>query len=156
MNVDPQKLKLGMIEEIDYDNNFFDFITFGAVFEHLYHPAKSLSKALQWLKPSGIIQIEVPSSDYFMSKVINSYYRLVGTNYVTNISPMHPPFHLYEFSSKSFQELSKRLNYAIILQAYQVGEIMMLPKMFHSILKKYMELTKTGMQLTVWLKKHAN
>ncbi|HKC34422.1 MAG TPA: methyltransferase domain-containing protein, partial [Chitinophagaceae bacterium] len=35
MKIAPEKLKLGMIEEVDYPDNFFDFITFGAVLEHL-------------------------------------------------------------------------------------------------------------------------
>src|SRR5205085_2091982 len=81
--------------------NFFDFITFGAVLEHLYHPAACLEKALQWLKPEGILQVEVPSSKHLVSKLINIYFTLIGTNFVTNISPMHAPFHMYEFSLKS-------------------------------------------------------
>jgi 2-polyprenyl-3-methyl-5-hydroxy-6-metoxy-1,4-benzoquinol methylase len=38
----------------------FDFITFGAVLEHLYDPSMSIHKAMSWLKPSGIMHIEVP------------------------------------------------------------------------------------------------
>ncbi|MBC7490595.1 MAG: methyltransferase domain-containing protein [Glaciimonas sp.] len=40
MNIDPDKLKMGKIEDINYPDDSFDFITFGAVFEHLYHPAQ--------------------------------------------------------------------------------------------------------------------
>jgi len=92
MGIDSSRLKLGMVEEVDYPENSFDFISFGAVFEHLYHPAQSLEKALKWLKPDGIIQIEVPSSKHFIAKLFNFYYRVRGTNYVTHISPMHNPF----------------------------------------------------------------
>jgi ubiquinone/menaquinone biosynthesis C-methylase UbiE len=153
MNIDPDKLKPGMIEEVDYPENTFDFITFGAVFEHLYHPAKSLEKALKWLKPGGIIQIEVPSSKHLVAKFINRYFKLRGTNYVTHLSPMHSPFHLYEFGLKSFEELSKRLNYSIIKSEYYVCEIVHLPKILHPLLSYYMKKTNTGMQLTVWLRK---
>jgi len=151
MNISSDKLKLGMIEEIDYPDNFFDFITFGAVFEHLYHPAVCLEKAMRWLKPNGIIHIEVPSSRHFIAKIYNTYYRLKGTNYVTHLSPMHVPFHLYEFTLKSFQELSKKLKYKIVAHEYNVCEIMHIPKLFHPLLRKYMKWTKTGMQLTVYL-----
>ena len=72
MGIHPEKLKLGMIENVDYPEASFDFITFGAVFEHLYHPAASLEKALHWAKKQAIIQIEVPSADYFISKLINT------------------------------------------------------------------------------------
>ena len=153
MGIHPDRLQLGMIEEVDYPENFFDFITFGAVLEHLYHPAASLEKALKWLKPGGIIQIEVPSSKHLVSKLINIYFKLRGTNYVTNISPMHAPFHMYEFSLKSFEELSRRLHFSIVKSEYYVCDINPIPKLLHPIFRKIMRQTNTGMQLTVWLNK---
>ncbi|MFI5131981.1 MAG: methyltransferase domain-containing protein [Chitinophagales bacterium] len=153
MGIDPARIKLGMIENVDYNDNSFDFISFGAVFEHLYHPAECLQKALHWLKPNGVIHIEVPSSKYLLAKLANRYYRLMGTNYVTNISPMHNPFHLYEFSRRSFEELGKKLHYKIDFVQYYVCENMLLPKIFNGVLNWYMKKTNTGMQLVVWLKK---
>lgn len=153
MNIPPDRLKLGMIEEVDYPEEFFDFITFGAVLEHLYHPAQSLEKALGWLKPGGVIHIEVPSSGYLLSSFINWYYKLIGTNYVTNISPMHEPYHLYEFGLQSFERLSKRLNCHVAYYEYEVGAISFFPRLVHPLLRKYMKWTNRGMQLTVWLKK---
>ena len=153
MNINPDKLKLGMIEEIDYPEHTFDFISFGAVFEHLYHPAKNLEKAFKWLKPGGIIQIEVPSSKHLIAKFINAYFKLCGTNYVTHLSPMHSPFHLYEFGLKSFKELANELNFSIVKHYYDVASISFIPKFLHPIFRKYMEWTNTGMQLTVYLRK---
>lgn len=153
MNIDPGKLKQGMIEEVDYPENHFDFITFGAVLEHLYHPAVSLEKAMKWLKPGGIIHAEVPSSGWLIAKIINFYYRVVGTNYVTNTSPMHDPFHLYEFDVKSFQKLGEQAGFKTIFHEYIVCTIRNIPRPLHPIFRKYMEMTDTGLQLTVWLQK---
>jgi len=153
MGIKKEKLKLCAIEDADYEPEFFDFITFGAVFEHLYESSKCLEKALRWLKPNGIIHIEVPSSKWLIAKLINFYYRLIGTNYVTHLSPMHPPFHLYEFDLKSFIKLSQKLKFRIESYRYDVGSIYHFPKIFHGILKTYMRATNTGMQLTVWLRK---
>jgi len=153
MNIPAERLKLGMVEDIDYPENYFDFITFGAVFEHLYHPSTALAKALKWLKPGGIIHIEVPSSKYIVQKLINIYYRVIATNYVSNISPMHDPYHLYEFGYKSFEELGKKIGYKIIFHEYYVCSERAFPKAFRSLLKQYMKWTNTGMQLTVWLSK---
>ena len=153
MGLSPERLKLGMIENVDYPESSFDFITFGAVFEHLYHPAASLEKALGWAKKDALIQIEVPSADYFVSKLINGYYWLAGTNYVTNISPMHTPFHLYEFTLKSFEFLAKKLGCEIIHHEYMVGVNPVVPKLITPVLNRYMKSTNKGMQLTVWLKK---
>lgn len=156
MNISSEKLKLGMIEEIEYQDESFDFITFGAVFEHLYHPAQALEKTIKWLKPNGIIHIEVPSSKYTISKLINLYFWLTGTNYVTHISPMHSPFHLYEFGLKSFEELGKKLGYKIEKHYYEVCEISFVPKAFHPLLRNYMSANNTGMQLMVYLRKSAD
>ena len=153
MKIDPSTLKLGKVEELHYQEVFFDFITFGAVFEHLYHPANSLQKVLEWLKPNGIIHIEVPSSEHFMAKIINLYFKIRGTNYVTNISPMHPPFHLYEFGFESFEKLAGKLNYSVEHHCYNVCSIQHVPKVLHPFLRTYMKLTNTGMQLTVYLRK---
>ena len=46
MKIDQEKLKLGMLEEVEYPENYFDFISFGAVLEHLYDPSESIKKKL--------------------------------------------------------------------------------------------------------------
>jgi 2-polyprenyl-3-methyl-5-hydroxy-6-metoxy-1,4-benzoquinol methylase len=152
MGISPDKLKLGKIEDVDYPGNHFDFISFGAVLEHLYDPSDSINKALKWLKPGGIIHIEVPSADWLISKIINTFYKLRGTDYIGNISPMHVPYHLYEFSINSFKEHSKKYNYEIELYEYYVCETYM-PKIADFILKPIMKWTNSGMQLCVWLRK---
>ena len=153
MGVSSERLKLGSVEDLEYEENSFDFITFGAVVEHLYSPKFCIQKALSWLKPGGVIQIEVPSSGWLISKYMNKYYRLRGTNYVTNLSPMHSPFHLYEFDVKSFEKLGEQIGYTIDHFEYTVCEIYFIPKFFHPIFRRYMKKTNKGMQLTVYLKK---
>jgi 2-polyprenyl-3-methyl-5-hydroxy-6-metoxy-1,4-benzoquinol methylase len=152
MGINPDKLKLGMIEEVEYPENYFDFISFGAVLEHLYDPSDSILKAMKWLKPNGIIHIEVPSSDWLIGKIINLFYKLKRTDYVGNLSPMHEPFHLHEFGIKSFEEHAKQYNYELAFYDYYVCQTFM-PKIADYILKPYMRLTNTGMQLCVWLRK---
>jgi 2-polyprenyl-3-methyl-5-hydroxy-6-metoxy-1,4-benzoquinol methylase len=155
MKINPSKLKLGMVEELDYDAETFDFISYGAVFEHLYHPARCLERSLKWLKKGGILHVEVPSSNYLIPKLINFYFRLIGTSYVNNLSPMHNPFHLYEFTLDSFKKLGNHLGFTIEKDQLFIGEVLSGPKFLHPILKKYMTITKTGMQLTVYLRKNS-
>lgn len=153
MKISPRKLKLGMVEDADYPNDFFDFITFGAVLEHLYDPSASLQKALQWLKPGGLIHVEVPSADWLVNKLINLFYSLKGTDYVGNISPMHIPFHLYEFGFKSFQEHAKHYGYEIAFHEYYVCDTY-LPRFMDFLAKPIMKWTNKGMQLCVLLRKN--
>lgn len=142
------------LEKASFEDNMFDFITYGAVFEHLYNPFELLEKSLGWLRKGGGIHIEVPSSDWFIGKIFNFYYKIIGTNFVTNLSPMHTPYHIYEFHLDSFKEISNRLGLSIVKHDYQVCSIPYVPKVFHPILKKYMHLTNQGMQLCIYLKKN--
>jgi 2-polyprenyl-3-methyl-5-hydroxy-6-metoxy-1,4-benzoquinol methylase len=152
MGVGRDKLMLGMIENMSYPEGYFDFISFGAVLEHLYNPSHSIEKALKWLKPNGVIHIEVPSSAWLINKLLNLFYKLKGTDYVSNISPMHEPYHLYEFGLKSFHEHAKLHGYEVAGHEYYVCQTFM-PKIIDYFLKPYMEWTNTGMQLCVWLRK---
>jgi 2-polyprenyl-3-methyl-5-hydroxy-6-metoxy-1,4-benzoquinol methylase len=148
-----KRLKLAKVEDTDYPENEFDFITFGAVFEHLYHPAQVLEKALKWLNPGGIIFIDVPNSNHLMAKIIDFYFRLRGTSYTTHLSPMHTPFHLYEFHLRSFEQLGKRLNFSIAKHRYDVCSIRHVPEFLKPLFRWYMDKTNTGLQLLVWLRK---
>jgi 2-polyprenyl-3-methyl-5-hydroxy-6-metoxy-1,4-benzoquinol methylase len=155
MGIQKERLIPLSVEEAEFEDNFFDYISFSAVYEHLYEPRKCLERALKWLKPGGIIHIKVPSSDWLLPSFINRFYRLTGTHFVTNLSPMHPPYHLYEFTYRSFSCIAKELNYSIVMDRYDVCDIYFVPRMFHGLLRRYMNRTKTGMQLTVYLKKNS-
>ncbi len=152
MGIDPQRLRLGDMGSIQYDQGSFDMITFGAVLEHLYDPSASILKAMHWLRPGGLIHIEVPSADWLINRIINAGYRLQGLDYVGNISPMHTPFHLFEFTLRSFQANGRMLGYEIAHHEYYVCQTYM-PRMFDPLLKWYMGSTDKGMQLSLWLRK---
>jgi SAM-dependent methyltransferase len=145
--IDPDRIQLAPVEAAEYPPESFDFITFGAVLEHLYDPHEALSKALGWLKPGGVIQAEVPSSDWLISRLVNFYFRLRGTNYVTNVSPMHSPFHLYEFTKSSFRDFHLAEDWLDVCTPVHV------PAVLHPLAKWFMNWTGTGMQLTVYLRK---
>jgi len=152
MGIDPSKIVNQQIEDADFEENTFSFITYGAVLEHLYDPFISLEKAMKWLKPGVLMYVEVPSSDWLVNKIINKIYKLKGKDYVANLSPMHEPFHLYEFGLKSFEENSKLLRYEIADKTYYVGDTY-LPSIIDPIIKPYMKKTDKGMQLAVMLRK---
>lgn len=140
------------IEEFDFENNYFDFVTFGAVLEHLYHPKEAMAKALSVLKPGGLLHIEVPNSRWLVAELINLFYKLTGSDFVTNLSPMHSPFHLYEFSVRSFEKIADELGFEIAFQEHFVCQIEG-PKILHGVLRKMMQKRDKGMQLSIWLRK---
>ena len=146
MGIKSEQLKLGAIEDVEYPESAFDFITFGAVFEHVYEPALSLEKALNWLKPNGIIHIEVPSSCWLMPKFMNLYFKLRGTNYVTNLSPMHTPFHLHEFDLKSFQDqFESDILHTLHLKTVRISTMEFEPFYIFDIFINNMESCQSGL-----------
>lgn len=152
MGIDESRLQMATIEEAEYETEMFDFISFGAVLEHFYDPSAALVKAVRWLKQDGLIHIEVPNAAWLTNKIINTIYRIMGTDYVGNISPMHVPYHLYEFSLDSFRRNARINNYNVRDHGYYVCDTFM-PKVLDPLLKPYMHKTDTGMQLCVWLEK---
>jgi SAM-dependent methyltransferase len=149
----PEKLSLSAVEDAKFEDNYFDFIMVNAVFEHVYTPAASIANALKWLKPTGVLYIGVPSANYFITDLIDFYNRLIGTTYTSHLSPMHEPFHLFEFSLKTFQENLKRSNYTILEHTFNVCNTPFFPKVLHPLLNKYMQMTNKGMDITLWIKK---
>lgn len=152
MGILPERLQLVSIEDAQFDEARFDFITFGAVLEHFYDPSSSIKKAMRWLRPGGIIHLEVPSSSWLICRLANLYYRLIGTDYVANISPMHSPFHLYEFDLRSFELNASENGYEIAGVDYFVCETF-LPRWLDRCLVPVMRMTRTGMQMAVWIRK---
>lgn len=151
MGIRPDRLKLGDMEGVEYELGSFHLISFGAVLEHLYDPSASIAKALRWLAPGGVIHIEVPSSKWLVGRIINAAYRVRGMDYVGNLSPMHAPFHLYEFSVESFRRNGALSGYAIAHHEHYVCQTYM-PGIIDPVLRWIMARTRTGMQLSIWLR----
>jgi SAM-dependent methyltransferase len=154
LDIGAERVKLCGIEDADYPAERFDLVNFGAVLEHLYDPSASLEKALCWLKPGGLITLEVPSSEWLIARITNLYFRLRGTSYVTHCSPMHSPFHLYEFTERSLRLNGQRLGYSIKRCDYFTGANSNLPHALYAVLRPLMKATRTGLVLNFVLQKN--
>ncbi len=160
LGIDPGRIVQGSIEDpatLDgfvesMPDNGFDFITFGAVLEHLIDPGAAIELALAWLAPGGLIHVEVPSARWLMSRVFNFYYTLRGTDFVTHLSPMHPPYHLYEFTVDCFERHGRTHGYRVARHDTMVGDTFV-PWPIAPIARTLMRGTGTGLQLTIWLKR---
>jgi SAM-dependent methyltransferase len=154
MGRDPRRIAHATVESASFPASHFTLITFGAVLEHLYDPAAALRRALDWLSPGGLIHIEAPSARWLVAKMANLYYRLAGTDYVANLSPMHPPYHLHEFTLPAFRAFCAGTGCEVAHHEDRICSTY-LPRLFDPIAKGLMKLTKTGLELEVWLRKTA-
>lgn len=149
--IDGRLLKHVSFEESDYEKEKFDFIFFEAL-QHLPELDAALKKAVSWLKPGGILYVEVPSSSYLFHSLVNLVYRFRRTRFVVNTNPMHGNFSYYEFSVKSFVESGKRNGFRVIYR-----QVFVCTPPLKGILKRLlilvMKYTGTGMQRSIWLQK---
>lgn len=152
MGLGEDDILLGAVEDASFGAGSFDYVNFGAVLEHLRDPGAALGRALEWLRTGGIVHAEVPHAGWLLSRGLNLWYRLLRQRTVTNCSPMHPPYHLYEFTRRSFERAAARLSVRLERVEVWVGEVMA-PRPFQRPLRALMERTGTGMQLAVWLRK---
>jgi SAM-dependent methyltransferase len=152
--VPPEQLRLGGIEDAQFEDEAFDFVTFGAVLEHLPGPAEALGRALQWTRPGGLIHAEVPSSDWLMAKLLDGVYRVQGLDYTTHLSPLHVPYHLFEFTPAAFAAYARRTGCEVAFCRRFVG-LTYAPRWLAPVLSKAMNATGTGLQLEIWLRKPA-
>lgn len=99
LNLDVQP---GVIEDIDFPPMSFNIITIFHVLEHLQNPAEVLRKAYSWLKPEGILIIEVPNIE-------SPYARYKGENW-----EMINPEHKFYFSPNSLKYLLEENHFELI------------------------------------------
>jgi SAM-dependent methyltransferase len=145
-----ERLLPAPIESAELPAEGFDFINMSAVMEHLVEPAGALARALGWLAPGGLIRVEVPSSDWLIARLLNLVYRLQGLDFVTNTSPMHPPFHLYEFTRQCFVTHGERAGYRVADSRVFTGDTFV-PRAVQRAARRLMAATDSGMVLELWL-----
>jgi SAM-dependent methyltransferase len=143
---------LGTVEDAAFPDASFDFVNLGAVLEHVPSPGEVLARTARWLRPGGVLHAEVPSALWLLGRGLNLFYRATGQGCVTNTSPMHPPFHLYEFTRSSFAAAASRTGCALVSLEVEVADVMG-PRLLRGPLGWLMARTGTGMQLLVWLRK---
>lgn len=85
----------GSLENSDFPDNSFDYITMSQVLEHIQDPLNFLKLAVNKLSPGGKIIMSFPNKD--------SFYRVISKEKWIN---WHVPYHLNFFSEKSLNLLA--------------------------------------------------
>lgn len=139
------------LDNANYPEASFDFI-FLEAFQHLQEPDLALKKTMRWLRPNGLIYMEVPSSSWLIAKMVNLIYYLQGTNYVCNLSPLHGHYSFTELNRRTLEINGHNNNYKVIYhEIYPCNTG--LNQWLNTILKFVMKMTGTGMQIGVVIKK---
>ena len=91
------------VEEANYPENYFDFIHFWHVLEHVIEPRRVLYKIHYWLKPGGILNLGTPSPDSLVTKI---YPKLTGYFDLGSV-------HTFIFPRQSLNTLLKTIGFEI-------------------------------------------
>ena len=97
------EIKQGFIEEIDFQNEFFDAIIMADVIEHLENPKKILNKIYEILKQNGELLILTPDIGSFAAKLTGKYWWGILDG------------HLFYFTRKTLRQLLEDCGFEIVL-----------------------------------------
>ena len=138
--------RAGTIEAANFPDDHFDAVTMGGVIEHLFDPHHTLEEAWRVLKPGGLFYCDAPNEDGLYSRIGNLYFRAQLRDWVVNLAPTFPPYHVQGFNPASLQRLLKRVGFQ--LEEFTIyGKV--LPLTGEPLLRKRMEFRAA--QLINWL-----
>ena len=99
----------GRIEERLFEERSFDVVTLGAVLEHVFNPVELLGEINRVLTDGGVFWLDVPNEAGLFFRLGNLYQRLRGRDWVVNLSPTFPPYHVFGYTPVALRRL---LDYA--------------------------------------------
>lgn len=110
--IDVLKLKVfcKKIEEVNFENSFFDCITMWGVLEHIRQPDKILNEICRILKPTGKLIIVVPNGNSLA-------YRIFGNRWYG----LDVPRHLFTFNPTNLTQLLLQYGFQVKSIRYEAG-----------------------------------
>jgi len=84
----------GVLDNLNYPDNFFDTVIMWHVVEHLPSPKSTLKEIYRILKPGGHVFIYCPNADSYMAAVFHEFW-----------CGWHLPFHFYHFTPETMSRL---------------------------------------------------
>jgi SAM-dependent methyltransferase len=96
------------IEDCTFESTSFDVVVLGAVLEHLYNPDQIIREIARILRPGGVLFVDVPNEAGLYFRLGNIYERIRGRDWVVNLAPTFPPFHVFGFTPRSLRLLLEK------------------------------------------------
>ena len=105
----------GTLDDLKFEKETFDVITFTEVIEHIHDPVSFLKEVNRVLKPEGVIYITTGNIDGFRARRDgNKWYYLT------------PQYHIYFFSPKTIRKILKQSGFEVL----EIGGLFPLQEMF--------------------------
>lgn len=104
---------LGTLEDLQLPAESVDAVTLESVIEHLYDPYATLKEVWRVLQPGGILWFDAPNEDGLYMRVGNLYMKAQGRDWIVNLAPTFPPYHVQGFNPRSIRRLLHRSGFHI-------------------------------------------
>lgn len=91
-------VQIGFAQNLEFAAETFDFITMSHVLEHVDNPTTMLEKLCSWLKPDGILALEVPNVEAVCQSPKSTFHTA----------------HLYNFNTETLGLLAEKTGYSVI------------------------------------------
>jgi SAM-dependent methyltransferase len=105
--------RLGTFDDVRFPAASFDVVTMGGVIEHLYDPLATLEEIYRILKPGGLLWFDAPNENGLFARLGNLYMKALGRDWVVNLAPTFPPYHVQGFGPRSLRRIMKRAGFRI-------------------------------------------
>jgi SAM-dependent methyltransferase len=102
------------MEDRPFESVSFDVVTLGAVLEHVFNPVELLTEINRVLRPGGMLWLDVPNEAGAFYRLGNAYQRLRRRDWVVNLSPTFPPYHVFGFTPRALRALADRTGFDLI------------------------------------------
>ena len=104
-------VRTGPIESLHYESESIDIITMWHFLEHAADPRVYLKKAWQWLKPEGLLVIDVPN--YEGTDAIKTWNKWKGWSL---------PYHLYHYTEKTLCDMLSKYGFKTVRKKDYLSE----------------------------------
>jgi SAM-dependent methyltransferase len=101
-------VKQSRLEQCAFADASFDAVILAGVIEHVYKPVRMVQEISRILRSGGALFVDVPNEAGLFFRMGNLYQRLCGRNWVVNLSPTFPPFHIFGFTPPSLRIILAR------------------------------------------------
>ena len=100
----------GLVDDVEYPNEYFDVITMWHVIEHLKDPLITLQRLQKLIKPDGLLAITTPNLDSFDARIFGKYW--IGYEL---------PRHYFVFSLESLNDILVQAGFKLLEARYIYG-----------------------------------
>ncbi|MDP3066372.1 MAG: methyltransferase domain-containing protein [Methanobacteriaceae archaeon] len=133
-----QKVFVGNVESIELSSvyeNYFDYIIFADVLEHLIQPLEVLFKFMKYLKADGRVVVSLPNISNWRIR-----FNVLMGNFEYNDQGLLGWGHIRFFNVKSAKKLISEANMEIVSFDVTVGDLNNFAKVFYKIGKIWSNL----------------